>query len=223
MLPNDSLSYTGAFLGGLLVSFTPCIYPMIPVVVGYIGARSAKSILLAFRLSLSYCLGVAVSYSILGVFAALTGRIFGLFSVSPVVNIIVGALFVIFGLSVLDVFTIPTLNLLGSRPLNFKPSGFGAFILGMTSGLVISPCVAPVMASILIYISTKKNIFFGATLMFTYAVGMSFMLMLAGTFSSLISKLPKSGTWLEVIKKILGFILIAVGCYFIFLAGRRWL
>lgn len=219
----SSLNYLSAFLAGLLVSFTPCVYPIIPIVVSYIGARSAKSTVRAFSLSLSYCLGVAVTYSSLGVFAALTGKIFGLISANPIANLIVGIVFIFFGLSILEVFNLPALNLLGNRPVSAQPTGFGAFVLGVTSAFVMSPCTTPVLGSILVYISSRQNILFGASLMFAFSLGMSVLFLLAGTFSSLINKLPKSAARLNVIKKILGFILIAMGCYFIFLAGRRWM
>ena len=219
----NSLNYLGAFLTGLLVSFTPCVYSMIPVVVSYIGARSAKSFWDGFRLSLNYCLGVAFAYSALGVFAALTGKLFGQISVNPKVNLVVGIMFIFFGLSILEVFEMPAINLLGNRSYKIKPSGFGAFVLGLTSGFVVSPCVAPAMASILVFISTKKNLFFGATLMFCFSLGMSATLFFIGTFSSLINFLPKSGSWQNVFKKILGLVLLGVGVYYIFLAGQRWI
>lgn len=221
-MESNSLSYIGAFLGGLLVSFTPCVYPMIPIVVGYIGARSSKSVGHGFRLSLSYCLGLSLVYAALGVFAALSGKIFGMLSANPFVNIGVGSLFIIFGLIILDVFSIPHINLLGTKKFKVEPSGFGAFILGATSGFVAGPCTAPALGSILVYVSSKQNVVFGATLMFTFTMGMSVVLLFIGTFSSLINFLPKSEKWMNVMKKILGLLLIGIGCYFIFVAGRRW-
>jgi thiol:disulfide interchange protein DsbD len=93
--------------------------------------------------------------------------------------------------------------------------------LGLTSGLIVSPCVTPALGAILVFITTKKNIFYGITLLMTFAYGMGLTLILVGTFSTIILHFPKSGKWLVHVERICAIILIGVGVYFIYNAIRR--
>ena len=158
------VNYFAAFLGGILVSLTPCVYPLIPITAGYIGAGSAGSRFKGFTLSLTYVTGVAITYSILGMLASLTGRLFGQISTHPLTYIIVGVVVIVFGLSMLDLFNIPFVNVMKKLPGSEKQNHFGAFLLGISSGLVVSPCLTPALSSILLYLATERNILYGATL-----------------------------------------------------------
>lgn len=220
-LSGNSLDYLAAFFGGILISFTPCVYPLIPVSVTYIGAKSAGSKLKGFTLSLVYVTGVAVTYSILGLFASLTGKIFGAITSHPLAYIIAGAIIIAFGLSLSGLFFI-SLPRQVKLPQFKKQNYFSVFILGLFSGLIVGPCTTPVLGAILIYLTTKKNIFYGATLLFSFAYGMGLLLIMLGTFSSALSGLPKSGKWLKYIEKIGAFILITIGVYFIYAGIRRF-
>jgi thiol:disulfide interchange protein DsbD len=214
-LSINHIDYIKAFLGGVVVSFTPCVYPLIPISAGYIGIRAGGSKIKALILSLVYVSGVAVVYSVLGLFASLSGTIFGRISTHPLTQILVGAVIIFFGLSLLDKFILSLPNII-KPPVSRKPGYFSTFILGISSGLVASPCLTPVLGSILFYLATKKNLLYGATLLFTFAYGMGFILILAGTFSSLLFSLPKSGKWMVYIKKACAFVLIGMGLYFIY-------
>jgi thiol:disulfide interchange protein DsbD len=202
------------------VSFTPCVYPLIPVSIGYIGVKASGSKLKGFLLSLVYVTGVAVTYSILGLLASLTGNIFGAISSHPLTYLFVGAVIILFGLSMLDLFTIPLPNLI-KLPLLKKQNYFSTFLLGLSSGLIASPCLTPVLGAILAYLTTKHNLFYGLTLLFSFGYGMGFILIIAGTFSAAIVNLPKSGKWMLYIKMACAIILMSVGLYFIFIAIRR--
>lgn len=212
---GSPFDYLAAFLGGLLVSFTPCVYPLIPISAGYIGVRANGSRLKGFFLSLLYVTGLAITYSILGLFASLTGTIFGKISSNPVTYFLAGAIIILFGLSVLDLFIIPLPNLI-KPPFFKKQNYFSTFLLGLSSGLIISPCLTPVLGSILVYSATKKNLLYAASLLFSFAYGMGLVLILIGTFSSLLLSLPKSGKWMSYMKKICGIILLGMGIYFIY-------
>ena len=140
------LAFAAAFVAGVLTSFTPCVYPMIPITAGYIGGRSAGGTRLqSFLLSLSYVFGLALMYSTLGAIAATTGMIFGRWSSNPILNLTVAGVFIILGLSMLGVFELPLPRALTNLSPQKKGSGCaGAFLLGVVSSFVASPCTAPV-------------------------------------------------------------------------------
>jgi cytochrome c-type biogenesis protein len=214
-ISGNPIDFLWVFFAGVLVSFTPCIYPLLPITIAYVGASSTNSRIKGFTLSLVYVTGISITYAILGLAAVITGAIFGQFSTQPVVRIVAGVVIILFGFTLWTgrCFNTPLLKL----PV-FKKSGtyLSCFILGLTSGLVISPCTAPVLGSILIYVATKRNFIYGSLLLFSFAYGMGLLLILAGTFSSILTNLPKSGEWMEAIRKICAVILIIAGIYFTF-------
>ncbi|MDD5252432.1 MAG: cytochrome c biogenesis protein CcdA [Candidatus Omnitrophota bacterium] len=210
-----------AFFGGLLASFTPCVYPLIPISAGYIVGNAQNSKIKGFLLSLFYVTGIAITYSFLGIMAVLTGRIFGEFSVNPIVNLVSGVLVLIFGISMFDLFHFNfTLNL--KPPPHRKRSYFLALLLGLVSGLMISPCLTPILGAILAYLSTTKNIFYGGFLLFSFSYGMGLIFILIGTFGVGLTGLPKPGKWMVTIKKICAAIIVLAGLYFILTTLRRF-
>ena len=214
-LSGGPFDFLIAFFGGILVSFTPCVYPLIPISAGYIGLRSVGSRSKGLILSLFYVTGVALTYSLLGVLASLTGTFFGALSTNPVTYIVVGIVIMAFGVSMLDFFTINIPNIV--RPPTLKKGNyFSTFLLGLTSGLIVSPCLTPVLGSILFYLTTKKNILYGATLLLSFAYGMGLLLIIIGTFSSTLINLPRLGKWSGFIKKVFSLVLIVFGLYFIY-------
>ncbi|MFH1201802.1 MAG: cytochrome c biogenesis protein CcdA [Candidatus Omnitrophota bacterium] len=217
-LQGNFLDYFLVFGAGILLSFSPCVYPLLPVTIGIISSKSGNSKLKGFLLSLIYVLGLAVTYSALGLIAALSGRLFGSITQRPLTYFIVGNIFIIFGLSSLGVFNIK--GVASKMPEGVNKNGiFPVFLLGLFSGLVVSPCVSPALGAILTYVGTRQNIFYGASLLFIFALGLGFVLILAGTFSAILGAIPKSGKWMYWIKRISGIILIASGEYFLIRAG----
>jgi len=215
------IAYIAVFVGGIVVSFTPCVYPVIPITISYIGAASAGSKGRSFLLSLFYVLGIALTYSILGGIAALTGRLFGEISTSPLVYFLIGNLCLILGLSMLGVFELPIPGFLKGQKTFSKGKGIMAsFLVGAASGLIMGPCAAPPLLVILAYVATRQNLIFGMTLLFVFAFGMGLILIVLGTFAGLLTSLPKAGAWLERIKKVFGWILILVGEYFLIAMGK---
>jgi cytochrome c-type biogenesis protein len=220
------LSYLAVYLGGVLVSFTPCVYPVVPITVAFIGARGSSSRRsLAFFLSLIYVLGMAVTYTILGAFAALSGKLFGQIQSNPWTYFLIGNLCILMGLSMLDVFSlrIRTPSFVTRVRTRKKTAGMaGTFLVGAASGLVMGPCTAPALAVVLGYAATRQNVAFAASLMFVFALGMGTLLILIGTFAGLLAGIPKSGRWMVRTSHIFGWILLGAGEYFLINAGILW-
>ena len=219
-LSGNPVDYIFVFLGGVMVSFTPCIYPLIPVSVSYISAKSSSRFK-GFILSLIYVSGIAFTYSILGLVASLTGKFFGSISSHPITYLVVGAIIAVFGFSMLDLFNMPFAAKV-NPPILKKRNYFSILLLGMTSGLIVSPCLTPVLGSILAYLATRKNIFYGMSLLVVFAYGMGLVLILSGTFGGILVNLPKSGKWMVYIKKTTGILLVSMGIYFIYTGIRRF-
>ena len=210
---NPALAFVAVFFAGVLVSFTPCVYPVIPLTLGFIGARSAGSRVKGFVLSLFYVLGMALIYAFLGLFAALTGKLFGTIGSHPVTYFIVANVCLFLGLSMLGVFELPQLSLGSGASLGQKKGYLGAFIIGLFSGLIVGPCTAPALAVVLVYVASKQNFLYGFSLLFVFGYGVGFLMILLGTFSGLIAAMPKSGKWLEFVKKFFGYVLIFAAEY----------
>ncbi len=210
-----------SYMGGFLTSLSPCIYPLIPIVSSFvasncIGERTKKK---AFFLSLIYVLGVSIVYSIFGLISALTGTLFGSISNNPWTMIGIANLIILMAFIMLDI--IPFSGIFFDIKTSKK--GFlGAFVLGASSAFIISPCTLPVLGVILMYIATKQNFFSGALLMLSFSLGMSTLLLLIGTFSGIITSLPKPGEWMLIVKKILAIVMIILAEYFLIKAGMMF-
>jgi len=215
------LAFVAAYLGGVVISFTPCTYPLIPVTVGIIGAQGSASKLRGFLLSLFYVLGLSVTYAALGAAAALSGRVFGQMQTTPLIYFLMANIFLVMGLAMLDVFKISIpipkriMNYSGGGRKGFIPS----FLLGAASGFIIGPCTAPALGVLLGFVALKTHVYMGIGLLFVFAFGMGTLLLLVGTFAGLIAALPRSGAWMTVITRIFGIILIGAAEYFLYTAG----
>ena len=219
------LSYLAVYLGGVLVSFTACIYPVIPITVGFIGARAGGSRSKGFVLSLIYVLGMSVTYTILGAAAALSGKLFGQIQANPWTYFVIGNLCIMMGLSMLGVFRLSVRTpsfITKAQPLAKKRGWIGSFLVGAASGLVMGPCTAPVLAALLGYAATRQNVAFASSLLFVFAFGMGTLLILIGTFAGLVSSIPKSGMWMTRVNRLFGWILLGAGEYFLISAGILW-
>lgn len=221
-LSNISLiSYLIAFVGGLAASFTSCVYPLIPIIIGVIGSTKEKSRVRNFILSFSYVLGMALTFSLLGMFAALTGRLFGQLQTSVLAHLIVGNIIILFGLVLLNVIHLPTflLHRVGAGKVIQGCSVYTVFFMGTVSGFVAAPCATAVLGALLTYVATTQNVIFGFTLLFTFALGLGALLIFIGTFTGILIGLAKTEKLMLIIQKTLGFAMILWGEYFIFRAG----
>lgn len=220
-----SLSILAVYLAGVLISFTPCIYPVIPITIAVIGARGGGSKVRGFVLSLIYVTGMAVTYTILGAIAALSGRLFGQIQSNPWTYFFIGNLCIIMGLSMLGVFSfsIPMPAFVTRRPVQGRTKGgVGSFLMGVASGLVMGPCTTPALAVLLGYAATRQNLILASSLMFVFAFGMGTLLIIVGTFAGLLAAIPKSGAWMTRISRIFGWVLLGAGEYFLVNAGILW-
>ena len=210
------------FGGGVLASLSPCVYPLLPVVATYVGSRSIgdRTRTKAFFMSLAYVLGLAVVYTALGMAAALTGSLFGGIASSPWARIAVANIFILLGLNVLEVIPLPFLSGGENSKGKERQGFFGAFTLGAASGIVASPCTAPVLGVVLTYVATTQDVIRGGVLLFAFSIGLGLLLMVVGTFAGVMTALPKPGNWMNLLKKILGLIMIAIGEYYLILAGQ---
>jgi len=210
-----------AFLGGILDSMTPCVYPIIPVVISYMGAKSGKKKSAGFILSLFFVVGLAVTYSIVGLLASFLGGIFGIgdIAANPVVRVVIASIFTVLALSM---FGLWDMNLISSEKQTRlmqkgkESSGvLGAMIIGMVSGVVAAPCVGPVLAVLLIHVATAGDVLYGWLLFIVFAFGLGLLFIVIGTFSGAINALPHAGAWMTKIKKFFGVVMIGAALYFL--------
>lgn len=210
------------FLGGVLTSLTPCIYPMIPITASLVGGQAAGTPGMSrwrpLTLSLSYVLGLALVYAALGLFAGLSGTLFGTVSTNPWLYFGMANLLVIFALAMVDVIPVRVPQGLMQRAATAGRGGrfAGTFVMGAASGLVAAPCSAPVMAAVLTWVSVTKSAVLGFVYLFVFSLGMSTLLVIVGISAGTVSRLPRAGTWMLWVKK--GFALVMLGAaeyYFI--------
>jgi thiol:disulfide interchange protein DsbD len=214
------LAVAAAYLGGLLASMTPCVYPMIPITIGVIGnSNLGGSRRRGLQLSLIYVTGMALTYAALGFFAAATGRFFGAINTNPWIYVIVGNVVLLLGLAMLEVFHLPTFAPRFASQVKGVP---GVFISGLVSGLVAGPCTAPVLGVLLAYVASTRDIILGGGLLFVFAFGMGTLLLAIGTFSGLMATIPRSGNWMVAIKKVLGGLMIGLAEFFLIKAGMMF-
>jgi thiol:disulfide interchange protein DsbD len=190
------LTFLLIFLGGLALNLTPCVYPIIPITVGYFGgqAEGRKGGIVAH--AILYVLGMAVTYSALGVIAAMTGSLFGTALQNPVVLIAIALVMIVLALSMFDLY-------------------LGTIFMGLTVGLVAAPCIGPFILGLLTYVGEKGDVFLGFLMFFVLALGLGIPFVFLAVFSGSINKLPRSGSWMVWVRTIFGFILVAMAIYFL--------
>ncbi len=205
-----------AFITGLLLSFSPCTYPMIPITVSIFAGQS-RTMGRGFILSLFYVGSMAVVYGIMGLIVSLVGGVFGAWLANPIVVIGMSIVFVIFALSMFGLYNLEVPMALRNKLSSKKNKGGvgGVIILGAIAALVISPCVGPFVAGILAYISTFQDPLFGFIILFVFAIGLGTLYIIVGTFSSAINSLPGAGGWMETVKKFFGFVLLMMALFFL--------
>jgi thiol:disulfide interchange protein DsbD len=226
------LAIPAAFIAGLLISFTPCVYPIIPIQLGFIGGQTAavdgettsKFSLRGFELSVLFVIGMAIVYAALGAFAALTGTLFGSWASSPWTYIVVGNVILALALSMFGLFQIQAPQFLMKLNPAKKGNGYvSAVFVGAISGLVVGPCTAPALGATLAYVGTQGSVIFGTVVLFVFALGMGALMIVLGTFSGAMSMLPRSGGWMEKVKMAFGVIMVVIAQYLFVQAGMRFI
>jgi thiol:disulfide interchange protein DsbD len=216
MLKSDNIWLTllAFFVGGLLLSFTPCVFPMYPILTGIIVGQGDKlSTAKAFRLSFAYVQGMAITYTLLGIVVALAGAQFQAMFQHPAVLIVLSVLFIFLALSMFGIFNLALPSSWQNKLNNISNSQkggsyFGVVVMGAISGLVASPCTTAPLTGALLYISQSGDIWLGASALYALSLGMGIPLLVLGSSGGKL--LPKAGTWMTVIKNVFGLLLLAV-------------
>jgi len=213
------LAFLAIFALGLALNLTPCVYPMLSVTVSLFGSQSDQALIRIFIKSVIYVLGIATMYSILGVTAALSGGLFGGWLQSPWVLAGIAFLLFLLALSSFGLYHIQLPFWLTSRIDISKGSGFIALYLsGLVVGIFAAPCAGPPVIALLTFVATTRNVTLGFWIFFIFALGLGLPYLILGTFSGLLKKIPKSGSWLVWIEHIFGVILIGAGLFYLLLA-----
>ncbi|NQV30806.1 MAG: thioredoxin family protein [Candidatus Marinimicrobia bacterium] len=208
------LTYFFIFMGGLALNLTPCVYPLIPITISFFGGKETSKGR-TFWMALAYVLGIAVTYSILGVAAALGGGLFGALLTNPFVLVGIAVILVGLSLSMFGVYEIRVPTGLMTAASQSKAGIFGSFFMGLTLGIVAAPCVGPFVIGLLTYVAAQQNVVLGFTMFFTLAMGLGLPYLFLAMYSSKLSSLPRSGNWMNGVRIIFGLILIAMAIYFL--------
>jgi len=216
------LALAAMFGAGVLTSLTPCVYPMIPITSAVIAgtAKEDQPKSRTIGLTLTYAVGLATLYAILGAIAGLSGQIFGTVSASPWAKLAIGNLLVIFALAMLDVIPVPVPRKLLERAAQTEGGSYGAvFFMGAMSGVVAAPCGAPAFAVVLTWVAATGAGLMGFVYLFVFSLGMTALLVAVGLFSGTLAILPNSGVWMVWVKRAAGVIMIGVAEYYFITAG----
>ena len=209
------------FLGGLALNLTPCVYPVMPVTISFFAGQAAAGWGRRVALPALYVLGMAVTYSALGVVAGLSGGLLGSALQNPGVVGGLVALFVVMALWMFGLFDL-RLPAWASRVGGGRRGAAGALVMGLTMGLVAAPCIGPFVVGLLAFVGATGDPILGFWLFFVMALGLGLPTLLLGIFSGALASLPRSGVWLIFAKKVMGVALLGVALYFAqpFLADR---
>jgi thiol:disulfide interchange protein DsbD len=204
------------FAGGLLLNLTPCVFPMLGVTVSIFGARRKEPLPKVLGTAVLYVLGICVTYTALGVVAALTGGLFGSALQSVWVNVVIGGLLLLLSLGMFGVYEMQPPAWLLDRLGGAQATSFaGAFLAGLGVGVIAAPCVGPFVVAVLALIAQRGDVGFGVQTMFTLSLGLGAPYLVLATFSNLLQVLPRSGDWLVWVKHVFGTLMAALGLYYL--------
>jgi cytochrome c-type biogenesis protein len=229
LLTNSPVAALGVlFAGGVLTSLTPCVYPMIPITAAIVGGTQTGegatkgSRFRPVGLTLVYVAGLSLVYSALGVFAGMTGTLFGSVSTNPWLYFAMANLLLVAALSMLDVLPVRVPQWILGRAANTGTAGrySGALLMGAMSGLVAAPCSAPVMAVVLTWVSTTKSATLGFLYLFVFSLGMCSILVAVGLSSGALARLPRAGMWMVWVKRVFALLMIGVAEYYLIKMGQ---
>jgi thiol:disulfide interchange protein DsbD len=229
---NPAAALPVLFGAGVLTSLTPCVYPMIPITAAIVGGQSVGEAERGARarwrpvvLTLAYVVGLASVYSGLGLFAGMTGTLFGAVSTNPWLYFAMANVLLLSALAMLDVIPVRLPSSVMQRAATAGTGGriAGALVMGAMSGLVAAPCSAPVMATVLTWVSTTHSAGLGFAYLFAFSLGMCALLVAVGLSTGAVARLPRPGAWMLWIKR--GFALLMLGAaeYYLIQMGTVWL
>ena len=210
------LAFIAMYLLGLGLTLTPCVYPIIPITIGYFGSQSSGKWTRQLAMASVFGLGIALSYATVGTIAALTGSIFGAALQSKWVLMGLSAVCLVMALNAFGLYEFQLPGWLSSLAGGGSRSGIaGAGLMGLTMGIAAAPCLAAFIVSLLAYVGQKGDPVLGFSMFLILGLGLATPFIVLGTFSGMISKVPKSGGWLVYAKKVMGALLIGAALYFL--------
>jgi thioredoxin:protein disulfide reductase len=225
---HSGLALVVCFASGVLTSLTPCVYPMIPITINIFGRLShsggnkpARGFdFRTFGLSGIYVAGMCFTYSVMGLVAGLTGSLFGKVLQSSYMLAFLTILFAALALGQLGLFKLALPGSLQTKLSQYgnAESKFGIFLMGLFSGLIVSPCVGPVIAGILAFVVDSSDALKGFLYFLSFSLGLGVLFLLIGGFSGILARLPRSGTWMTRINRLLACLMLIASVYY----GSVW-
>ena len=225
---NPAAALPVLFGAGVLTRLTPCIYPMIPITAAIVGGQSVGDARAprwrTVALTLTYVVGLAAVYSGLGLFAGLTGTLFGAVSTNPWLFFVMANVLLVSALAMLDVLPVRLPAGLMQRAATAGNAGrfAGALVMGAMSGLVAAPCSAPVMAAVLTWVSSTHSAGLGFAYLFAFSLGMCALLVAVGVSSGAVARLPRAGAWMVWIKRAFALLMFGAAEYYLVQMGTVW-
>lgn len=203
----------GVFLAGLALNLTPCVFPLIPITVGYFSQQARDRTGGTFWLALAYVLGIAVTYSVIGVVAALSGALFGAALQNPYV--VAGIVIVLLALAT-SMFGLWEFRVPGwaQRASGGRAGVVGALLMGLLMGFVAAPCIGPFVLGLLTFVGQKGDPVFGFLAFFVLSLGLGLPYLILGTFTGAVNRLPQAGMWMVGVRRVFGVLLVAMAAYF---------
>ncbi len=198
---------------GLALNLTPCVYPLIPITISYFGAQVSGDKGRKIVIAIVYVLGMSVTYSVMGLIAALTGGVFGSLLQSPLVVGILVLIFIALALSMFGLYEIRIPQSLANMGAKNRQGYIGTFIMGLTVGFIAAPCIGPLVLSLLVYVGQMGNPLLGFIMFFVLSLGLGVPYIFLAMFSSSITKIPRSGEWMEGVKVIFGLMMLGLALY----------
>ena len=208
----------GIFAGGMALNLTPCVYPLIPITVSYFGGQAVRGGQDQSRLvvhSLCYMLGLAVTNSVLGVIASLTGGLMGAMLQNPIVLVVIAAILVFFATSLFGLWELRLPSGLTQAAARSYTGYFGSLFMGLTLGVVAAPCIGPFILGLLAWVASMGNPWLGFLIFFTLSLGLGLPLFLLAIFSGQLERLPRSGGWMIWVRRLMGWVLVGMAVYFV--------
>lgn len=203
----------GIFVGGMALNLTPCVYPLLPIIISYFGGRGGKGFIIIH--GLCFVIGLAITNSILGVVAALTGGLMGAVLQHPLVLLVIATLMLWLASSLFGFWDLRLPN--GLVQIAAKPytGYFGSLFMGLMLGVVAAPCIGPFILGLLTWVASIAKPVFGFVVFFTLSLGLGLPLFVLALFSGILDKLPGAGEWMLWVRSLMGWVMIGMAVYFL--------
>jgi thiol:disulfide interchange protein DsbD len=208
----------GIFAGGMALNLTPCVYPLIPITVSYFGGQAMRGAQGQSKLvihGLCYMLGLAITNSVLGIIASLTGGLMGAMLQNPIVLVVVATILVFFATSLFGLWELRLPSGLTQAAARSYTGYFGSLFMGLTLGVVAAPCIGPFILGLLAWVASMGSPWLGFLIFFTLSLGLGLPLFFLAIFSGQLERLPRSGGWMIWVRRLMGWVLVGMAMYFV--------